>query len=1805
MEFLDRSGHIFSIDSYNDKPIGYEFDESKYIFWFDTLGQTFLSINNYYIQTIYALISIDDFINLYNINTDYIAQELSISLECTSNIYKLLPAYMVQDLVNGLSDINEVGDKLFINIKDDDMYTSLSSDNNDTYKDVDKEHITLIVTSEENSSGKPSLYAILPIYVLAKSIEEGSWTNSILLHVKSENKELWCPITVGGEFQEQYEELVINGKNMGIELPKGILKSIYQNSFYNSSFNEELYNEKLKEYLINYMNIRGNQGNYQSIKNSLNWFGWGDKIKLNKLLEIDNEYKKQFLIHNFNVYDNNLLYSYRQFIQSLYIKLYVELNMLAKDDEGNIIYNEQNFDEVFVGEGNPVLKTLDNEYKFNYIGLGDDNNYHLPDENKITNRFAYIKKYYDFTINELGLKLVSLCYYLKNYFLPLHINIHGASLQYKVFANDIKYSNKSFVTEITNPLIIEDSDVSVTFPHNGYYYFTKQTHLVDQYFNEFNGYGEYDNAYYLNDTCVNIPIIVDSKTNIVDKTKNSKFYNCVLILEKEKLDKDNYKYNYRINEVMNIFNNTITLYDSHNKLYHLYTNKDEYKFGYGYLFNYKNVDGIMYPITYFESFTNIYKDILSNYSTIFDINIHTEYSQVESADELYVDANIYDKTISLLYEDEYEIDSSSYHVVLMKDNGNEYVLTNNLELTGDNILPYDFTFTIPEINSETNEKLDMLYYVWDFKDDKYCIVIKETDFDDNYHTRMYNILLNELNPKLTVRVNVVPYCRLFVKSNNIIKNVKLYDIVKLNKYIDTVIENKLYNINESTTRYQMMKYIIDNNIYNSYVKELMYERNDTLQTEIVYVSHFSYYQTEDHKYMNFILCPKYFNTDHSYFERCKLIIKLLVNNKWFYHEFYVKMQELIVDLGRLEYNYYKNYLMLDSMFSQIEYIDDNCVHFNANIYEPGLVTINSSTFVKDIISHYYNDNIIYVNINDYNYDNKYYILYKDYKIFIDSSLIGNDFNIKIEDIEDNMIIVSKEVCLYYIINDIYSIKICKPTNEFLGVLSFIYNKETKQYIIDNNEDNPYTIYTNIENKSLIDTQYTNRIQIPLDNKYKNNILLFDIYKNTEHKNDILKYHNNIHLSVNGLMFNKQSSENVFEIGGRVYNRSDINDLANVMSDISDSSLTDYESIDIQTVKINHASNLKDLREQIDDLVIDKDLYGNWSIIQDTTKSYIYYYDQYENAYVTGSSTQTSKTKDIEIFTHKYANKTEFENELNDKNSYLYSEIQKLNTYNTQFEFVYDDVLRINNFEIYLEKNNIYKSLNNEKVVIKYDESIIDVLSNHEITIHIYVRVNYNLIENIISQEDYNNKIDDTVKQYCVEYTGDNYHSIQYTEIYNEKNIKNNPGLFWWQIDIENIHDYNIPNNNNYDISDVTYNYNVNSNLSEIYIKDAPENDTNFRNLEEMINDVKNENYVKYRNYLEYHIEGKTGNFVTEYKLYQNGQEIEDNDFLTLYIKRIEYTNEQDFINKENGIEQEAIQSQGSIFTIDNPYNEMYVYIKINNEKLYEDNNPIDFDDMGYSFEAHVYQLYNKYDLMKYESNTFKLVENNNSETLDIIKIGIKDKIIWNNSDTYKQNIIKLYNKFFEKKNLQVTKNSEYVYWDKKDWLNDINNKNKLADYDFYLMHDYDQWYGIYISKETNNSFLYKPISNYKQNIMSDDKEFKLCFVRADNRFLINRYKFISSEGNNIFNNKDIICAKIVNNDRISTNMMISSKWNVHYASLSNVEPEEFNSNTETTIINIPSKNNEYVKGYYDIDVRYTIDNNTNQQYKTSNTFVIR
>lgn len=301
----------------------------------------------------------------------------------------------------------------------------------------------------------------------------------------------YCQITVGGTFIDEQEELVINGRNMGIHLPKEIIRSIYSSDFYHKYPNEKIFKDKMKELLLNYMSIKGECGNFKSVYNSLKWFGWGDKIEISKLIKTDNEFQNQFILDYFDL-TLDIKEIYRFFNPTNMISLSVKGNEEASNDI-------QNYSKSLIGEGKPIMKDLfDEVVEVNYDGV------------------TFYKPYYDFVFTEMALKLDCLKYYYQQYFLPIHIKINRASIDYKVYANTVKMTAIGFEKQTEAPLFIPNQNLKVIFPEEHELLYYKSEHFIDDKFNEFNVYNKkYTNEdlYYVNENCIVIPIKILDMNN--------------------------------------------------------------------------------------------------------------------------------------------------------------------------------------------------------------------------------------------------------------------------------------------------------------------------------------------------------------------------------------------------------------------------------------------------------------------------------------------------------------------------------------------------------------------------------------------------------------------------------------------------------------------------------------------------------------------------------------------------------------------------------------------------------------------------------------------------------------------------------------------------------------------------------------------------------------------------------------------------------------------------------------------------------------------------------------------------------------------------------------------------------------------------------------------------------------------------------------------------------------------------------------------------------------------------------------------
>ena len=920
MEFLDNTGHIFTLPSYEEKPIGYEYEEQPYIFWIDNESSSFLSINNYYARTINILVDLTKFgLDIHNKIDDY----LDIDIVLDSKVYKLANPIYLQETVSSNStmlDIVDISEHCSQHLTNEDLF--------------------ILKLNEQYVS-----YAIIPLYIVGYVSDPGTWISNILIHVQSKPKEdepivnEWCPISIGGQFQDDYEELIIHGQNMGVRLPKDILRGVYQASFINDNFNETLYNQKVKEFMINFMNIRGELGNFNAAINGMNWFGYGDKLTISKLLNTDNNIKQQYLHDYFSIH-YDLLDSFKTFRNSTYIALRLKINIETgkyekqaidmmyeglykrilniEMDEDELIKQDGNIDAEyendwkyigeedirtveFAGEGNPILEDLlSKQIK---IKVGHKNE-----------QYDYITSFFNFSMNELGIKLSCMKYYYEKYFLPIHLKIHSASLTHKVYANDLKMTSVNRVGWTENPICTEDTDYDVIFPADHVHYFKKQTHYVDDNMNEFSYYVDQPDRhfFYICDTCVNIPITF---------TSLGKYYDCVLLLEKKTPRKLHIQYIYNNDLLFNV-NKQPILFDDKNQIVDFKYLKFAFKF---------------YNDQKFSFVFNTYKEMIDY--LLLNAEVHTFTREVENTDEIGL-----------------EDVNEEFNEAGVEGENKNVIMSFRLEGVGEPI----------ELNTKTQ------FVHQDFG--HYCYIVPpKNEIFDNVEQGIKTVKITKVRDYY---IKIIPYV----------------------DYIETYAQYSSDNIyNDEISLKCLDEFKGFPNIVIKSGKEIKKFYQE--ESEKIFESHFRFIQTGFvNEYLNFIIYPYAINRNVDYWINNDFIIRLLVNNKWYNYEFTLKIPEFHVQLGKLQYKYWDDDINYLTHFSQIKYLDSKRIVFNSFMHEPELVTVNNINYFEDLIKCAKFEHLRYFPKEDFiqNGDFYKYIDFNGHKLYLHHSMWNRDIIIPIQ-----------------------------------------------------------------------------------------------------------------------------------------------------------------------------------------------------------------------------------------------------------------------------------------------------------------------------------------------------------------------------------------------------------------------------------------------------------------------------------------------------------------------------------------------------------------------------------------------------------------------------------------------------------------------------------------------------------------------------------------------------------------------------------------------------------------------------------------
>jgi hypothetical protein len=240
-------------------------------------------------------------------------------------------------------------------------------------------------TSVESIGTEHHNYYVHMIYIIASAKQAGEYICEFTIDGTVYN--------VGGDFYGEDEALYVNLSNGGVEIPEVVQKAIYGVNLHEEKRDNITLNRKWKELLSNMWDVVANKGSYKSLFNSLQWFEYGDNVKMHEVwknLDTNHYFSqevKQLLSDRFQKTLNG-------FVKTTYFSLYYALEK-NKVEDGKVVLDE---------EKNPVLE-------------------------------AVVSKW---SVQDLALKLCMLGNFYETYFTPIHVDLLHATIEDIVYTNTFK-----------------------------------------------------------------------------------------------------------------------------------------------------------------------------------------------------------------------------------------------------------------------------------------------------------------------------------------------------------------------------------------------------------------------------------------------------------------------------------------------------------------------------------------------------------------------------------------------------------------------------------------------------------------------------------------------------------------------------------------------------------------------------------------------------------------------------------------------------------------------------------------------------------------------------------------------------------------------------------------------------------------------------------------------------------------------------------------------------------------------------------------------------------------------------------------------------------------------------------------------------------------------------------------------------------------------------------------------------------------------------------------------------------------------
>lgn len=341
--------------------------------------------------------------------------------------------------------------------------TGLMAQETTTINDFEYKNLEdLVVTTPEYSSfGYVQRgLCVHMIYVLASSQDAGQFQEPLVIDGEE--------FLIGADFYNENELLKSNLENIGFEVPDTIQKAIYEQDIKEESRNNILLNRKYKELLLEYKNILMNKGSYNSLINSLNWFEYGDLVKLQEYWKVPEKdvYLRSDLT-NFLTESMRDMLNYN--IKTTYIGLYLALNKIKFDENGHLIYEDIPSTKVTVDGvdifsaklnrglqrenrkanrmfqvGNSSVFVQDDKLSTDDKNLGEvtgsgSNWLRLDNLNILPEPIPQLEQVVTiYNKEELALKMALLGNFFATYFMPIHLDLIHSTIENIVFTNTIK-----------------------------------------------------------------------------------------------------------------------------------------------------------------------------------------------------------------------------------------------------------------------------------------------------------------------------------------------------------------------------------------------------------------------------------------------------------------------------------------------------------------------------------------------------------------------------------------------------------------------------------------------------------------------------------------------------------------------------------------------------------------------------------------------------------------------------------------------------------------------------------------------------------------------------------------------------------------------------------------------------------------------------------------------------------------------------------------------------------------------------------------------------------------------------------------------------------------------------------------------------------------------------------------------------------------------------------------------------------------------------------------------------------------------